>query len=125
VLSSIAGLLRLASLIICLIVLASFVVFAVDQTGNASTHQQEVLNGGAPTPTTTQGTPETPKTSSPHKSTLRQTLDDAANTLTSPFDGVVSGSSSKWAVHGVKTLLALLLYGFGLGYLARVIRVRV
>jgi hypothetical protein len=114
--SSFAGLLRLAAWVICLIVVASFVVFAVNQTGNASTRQQNVLNGGS----------EGATTSSPsHKSGLHKALDDTADALTSPFAGVVSGSSSQWAIHGVRTVLALLVYGFGLGYLARVIRVRV
>ena len=35
-----------------------------------------------------------------------------------------TGSNSQWAIRGVRLLLALLVYGFGLGYLARVIRVR-
>ena len=45
--------------------------------------------------------------------------------LTSPFSGIVSASSSEWADHGVRLLLALLVYGFGLGFLARALRVRV
>jgi hypothetical protein len=114
--SSFAGLLRLAAWVICLIVLASFVVFAVNQTSNASTHQQNLVNNG----------PEGAKTSPPsHKSAVHEALDDTAEALTSPFAGVVSGSSSQWAIHGVRTVLALLVYGFGLGFLARVIRVRV
>ena len=38
--SSITGLMRLASRVICLIVIAWFVVFVVNQTSSASTHQQ-------------------------------------------------------------------------------------
>jgi hypothetical protein len=111
--SSFAGLLRLAASVICLIVVASFVVFAVDQTSNASAHQQNELNGS-----------ESAKSPPSHKSAVHKALDDTAEALTSPFSGVVSGSS-QWAIHGVRTVLALLVYGFGLGYLARVIRVRV
>jgi hypothetical protein len=114
--SSIAKLLRLASWIICLIVIASFTIFVVDQTSAASTHQQEVLHGGANT--STSGT-------STHKSTLHKTIDEASNFFTSPFAGIVSGSNSQWLIRGVKTILALLVYGFALSYLARVIRVRV
>ena len=77
--SSIAGLLRVASLLICLTVIASFAIFAFDQTSSASTHQQEELNGAAPTA----------------------------------------------ATHGVNLVLALVVYGFGLGFLARTLRVRV
>ena len=48
---------------------------------------------------------------------------DAANTLTSPFAGVTSDTSSEWTIHTVKLLLTLAIYGFGLGFLARVLRV--
>jgi hypothetical protein len=113
--SSLAGLLRLAAWVICLSVLASFGVFAVNQTTTASTHQQNVLNNG----------PESPRPSSSQKSGLHKALDEAADTFTSPFAGVVSGSDSQWAILAVKTVLARLVYGFGRGFLARVLRVRV
>ncbi len=114
--SSLAKLLRLISWVICLIVLASFVIFVVEQTSSASTHQQEEVNEH-PSPT---GTPS-PK----HESTLHKKIDEASDFFTSPFAGIVSGSSSQWVIHLVKTALALLVYGFALSYLARVIRVRV
>ena len=79
--SSLASLMRLASWIICLIVAASFLVFVVDQTDTASTHQQEELNEH-PTPTSTR--PE-PRRSPKHKSTVHKTIDEAANVFTSPF----------------------------------------
>jgi hypothetical protein len=123
--SSLASLLRLASWIICLIVVASFLVFVVDQTGSASDHQQAELNASSPITANEPGTTETSGTPAKHESSLHKKIDEAANVFTSPFSGVVSGSSSQWAIHGIKTLLALLVYGLGLGYLARVIRVRV
>jgi hypothetical protein len=122
--SSLATLLRLASWIICLIVLASFVIFVVDQTKTASTHQQEELNQGHAVTSSAPGGPNTPTPPSTHESTLHKTIDEASDAFTSPFAGVISGSSSQWAIHGVKTVLALLIYGFGLGYLARLLRVR-
>ena len=114
--SSVAKLMRLASWIICLIVAASFLIFVVEQTSSASTHQQEELiehpsASGAPTVK--------------HESTLHKKIDEASDFFTSPFAGIVSGSNSEWVIHGVKTVLALLVYGFALSYLARVIRVRV
>jgi hypothetical protein len=114
--SSIAKLLRWASFVICLIVIASFTIFVVDQTSAASTHQQEALHGGG----VAAGTSSTSK----QKSSLHKTIDEASDFFTSPFAGVVSGSNSQWLIHGVKTVLALLVYGFALGYLASVIRVR-
>lgn len=118
--SSISTLLRLASRVICLIVIAWFIVFAVDQTSAASTHQQHEVTEG-----TTSAPSESDASAAKHDSTLHRTLDETANGLTSPFAGVVSGSSSEWTIHIVKTLLALLVYGFGLAFLARSLRVRV
>jgi len=125
VLAPLAGLLRLASLTICLIVIASFALFAVNQASSASSHQQEVLSGAAPTPTANPPTPASSTTASSHEGSLHQTIDDASNALTSPFSGVTAGSSSQWVIRAANLLLALVVYGFGLGFLARVIRVRV
>jgi predicted secreted protein len=112
--SSLTTLMRLASRVICLIVIAWFVVFVVNQTSTASTHQQNELAEGS-----------APVSGAKHESTLHRTLNETTDTLTSPFAGVVSGSHSEWTIHIVKTLLALLVYGFGLAFLARFLRVRV
>ena len=104
---------------------ASFAIFAVDQTNGTSSHQQQELSGGVATTAGAPRRPARPATASTHESSLHKAIDEASNQLTSPFSGVISGSSSEWAIRGVKLLLALLVYGFGLGYLARVIRVRV
>jgi hypothetical protein len=125
VLSSIAGLLRLASLVICLTVLASFTIFAFDQTSSASTHQQEELNGTPPSAATSSGIAGSSATAPPHKGAVHSAIDNVSNGLTSPFSSISPGSSSQWATHGVNLLLALVVYGFGLGFLARAIRVRV
>jgi hypothetical protein len=118
VLSSFAGLLRLASVVICLIVVASFTIFAVDQTKGASAHQQEELTVG------TKSEAKAPaKSATTHESGLHNAIDEVSNQLTSPFSGLTSGSS-QWTMRLVNLLLVLAIYGFGLGYLARVIRVR-
>jgi hypothetical protein len=119
---SLARLLKLTALVICLITVASFALFAVNQTKSAATHQQEVLNSGIPV-----GSPDSPSTSAAaprHVSTLHRAIDDASNALTSPFSGVTASSSSEWLTRSAKLLLALIVYGFGLGFLARMIRVR-
>ena len=107
-------LLRTASIVICLIVVASFVVFAANQTKTASGHQQETISEQT-----------SPSIAKPHENGLHKGLEEASSSLTSPFAGLVSSASSEWAERGVRLLLALLVYGFGLGYLARVMRVRV
>lgn len=121
-LSAIAKLLRLASFVICLIVIASFIVFAANKTKSASNEQQNVLKG-TPAATPNSQTPAG-KGSKPHKSTLHKDLDEASSELTSPFDGIFSGSHSEWGKRGGELVLALLVYGFGLGYVARILRVR-
>jgi hypothetical protein len=107
--------LRLVSIAICLVVSASFLVFAVNQTKTASSHQQSVLAN--------EGSEES--TANKHEGSLHRALDDTAKTFTEPFNGIVSNSSGEWATRSFELLMALLVYGFGLGYLARVIRVRV
>jgi hypothetical protein len=104
---------RIASFVICLIVIASFVIFAVGETKSASNQQQESLSGGSG-----QVAPQ-------HKSELHKAIDDASRELTSPFSGIVSSSSGEWAERIVTLAIALAIYGFGLSYLARVLRVRV
>jgi hypothetical protein len=115
-----ATLLRLASRLACLVVIVSFAIFAVEQTDKASARQQNALRGagtGSAAPHLVEG----PK----HEGTVHSAIDEAAKALTSPFSGVTSGSSSRWVVRGVSTALALLVYGVALGYLARMIRIRV
>jgi hypothetical protein len=114
---------RLASIAICLIVVASFTLFVVDQTSTASTHQQQELSGSLPAPGASAGTGSAPSKRD-KKSSVHRSIDDASNALTSPFSAVTAGSSSQWVIHGVNLVLALLVYGFALGFLARMIRVR-
>jgi hypothetical protein len=114
----IVRLLRFASIAICLIVIASFATFAVQQTKSASGHQQAQLNSDAG------GSQPTTHSAAPREGSVHKALDEASNELTSPFAGLVSGTSSEWTIRGVKLLLALAIYGFGLGFLARFLRVR-
>ncbi len=111
-----ARLLRLASIVICLIVAASFLTFAIQQTKAASRNQSEAIDTGSATGSSSSSTP--------HEGSVHKALDEASDSLTSPFAGIVSGIKGEWEVRTVKLLLALLVYGFGLGYVARVLRVR-
>jgi hypothetical protein len=119
--SSFAGLLRLASVVICVIVIAAFAIFVFDQAKGASAHQQQAVAAGAASNTT--GESSSRSTTSPaQESAPHRVLDEVSNGLTSPFSGITAGSNHVWAVHGVNLVLALLIYGFGFGYLARVLR---
>lgn len=108
----IARVLRIVSLAMCLIAVGWFVGFAVEQSKNASAHQQAELNG----------TVSHPPPANAKKSGVREAVDSAFSTISSPFSGLTSGMSSTWTLHIVDTLLALLIYGFGLGFLARQLR---
>ncbi len=111
---------------ICVIVIASFAVFAVDQTKGASTQQQQKIVGGVPTATVGASAPQAAANSAPaHESGVRKAIDEASSWLTTPFSGLTSASNGEWAIRGTKLLLALVVYGFGLGYLARALGVRV
>jgi hypothetical protein len=129
VLSGIASLLRLASILLCLVVCVSFALFAINQTSAASAHQQRELNNNelpAPTQAGTPGATTRPAGTDGRakKGSVRRTIDEVAEGVTSPFSGLVVGSSSEWLKRTLLLLLALLVYGLGLGFLARSIRVR-
>jgi hypothetical protein len=118
--AAIVRLVGVGSIVACTIVIASFALFAVNQTSTASTKQQQSLaSGGA------LATPIQPgNAGSSHKGPVRKAIEEASEWLTSPFAGVTSGSHSEWAIHGVDLLFALVVYGFGVGFLARTLRVR-
>jgi hypothetical protein len=61
---------------------------------------------------------------SSQKDTAHRVIDEVSNALTSPFSGVTAGWSSQWTIRGVQLLLALALYGFALGFVARVVKAR-
>jgi hypothetical protein len=108
--------------VLCLIVIVSFVLFAVDQTSSASAHQQAVVNAAAP------GAPaaaaQQPATSNDSKSSVRSTIDEASEAITSPFSFATESTSSEWLSRGIALVLTLLVYGFVLSFVARTIRVR-
>jgi len=121
--SSLARVVKLASVALCLVVIASFALFVVNRTSDASAHQQQEVNG-----TTTGGAGEPSGAIAPdsggRKGSARRTIDEISEAVTSPFAALTDGSSSEWVIHSVDLAVALVVYGFGLGYVARTIRVR-
>jgi hypothetical protein len=99
----------------CGLVIASFALFVHDQLKQGSAHQVQLLSGTGPL------TPATPAPRQPAQP--RRFIDGARHDLTSPFDSLVS-SDSKWVNEGVPDLLALLVYGGGIGFAARYTRGR-
>ena len=121
--SSLARVLKLASLALCLVVIASFALFAINRTSNASAHQRQEVNGET---TGRAGEPSSAiaPDSGGRKGSARRMIDEISEAVTSPFSALTEGSSSEWVIHSVDLAVALIVYGFGLGYLARTIRVR-
>ncbi len=99
------------SIIFCGLVLASFALFARAQVAGASKHQQAELVAG--NQVTGESIPAVEAKHQPGKF-----IEQAAGHLESPFTSVVS-STSDWVNHIVPTVLALLVYGVGLGFVAR------
>ena len=122
--------LRLASIACCGVLLISFGAFASDQAGEGS--KQTVANIDAAnsgrTVSETELNDPSPTASAERArekehGSLREKVDDANDALVSPFAGVV-GSDSVWAQRVVTGLLGFLVFGLGLGYLARLVAAR-
>jgi hypothetical protein len=114
--SCLTALVRIASLTACLIVVIAFIVFATHQATDASTQQVADLGSAGAIAAHTKAVDAKP-------STLRQAVTDASNTLTSPFHNVL-GTSDQWGMHVSQLVIALLLYGFGVGFVMRAVRLR-
>jgi len=104
------SILKWASLLCCLVLVLSFAIFAEHQVSGAASRQAaEVetgqLSSGTSAPAHKTGQPQ-------------RFIDGAASDLLSPFSAVIS-SDNAWVRQGIPTLLGLLVYGFGLGFLAR------
>ena len=113
--------LRYLAIALSLIIVAGFVAFAVDDFGRASTETQGRIAGHD----VTAPSPAGERAREQRNSKARELVDDANDVLLGPFAGIVSDTNrSRWVERGVPALLGLLVYGFGLGYLARFARGR-
>jgi hypothetical protein len=113
--------LRFAAIAASVVVMLGFALFAVDEMDRGSKNQQAALADQlnkpeasvvAPSPT-----PEEEAVREKQHSSAREVIDDANDVLLTPFSDVVN-SDNNWATRGVPALLALLVYGLGLGLLA-------
>jgi hypothetical protein len=99
------------STVCCLLVIASFAMFARDEMAGASQRQQ---TAELPNPALAAPAPR-----APHRHAQpRRFIDGAAGAITAPFNSVIE-SNNAWVNHGIPVAVALLVYGGGLGYLAR------
>jgi len=110
----IARVLKLASIACCAILLLSFGLFAYDQASGASDRNLTIMTGQAPVPSK--------PGSSPDQHQPRRFIDQAAQELTQPVRSAMH-TDSVWGIELTATIAGLLVYGLGLGYLARYVRV--
>lgn len=124
----VASILRWGSLVAVAVLIASFGMFVVDQSRNGANDQIAQLNadlgGGSGVARTTPQNIDQPdppaaveRVRAKRHGALREKIDEADDVLLKPFTGVV-GSKSIWVERGVPTLLALLVFGFGVRMLA-------
>lgn len=99
-----------------LIVAAGFVLFAFDDFDRASTSSRNRITQD---PTATAPTPAGEREREMRNSKAREYIDDANDVLLKPFASVSENAGSRWVRRGVPTLLGLLVYGVGLGFLSR------
>jgi hypothetical protein len=111
------GPLRLAAVVLSGLVLLSFALFAMDEASGASVRSTAGVAGQrviGPVPTATDE-----RLREREHSRAREAVDDADDVLLAPFAWTAPDGSGPWARHGLPTLLALAVYGLGLGFLAR------
>ncbi|MDQ3849030.1 MAG: hypothetical protein M3296_00235 [Actinomycetota bacterium] len=106
--------LRLLAIVLSAIVAVSFLLFALDESRRASDAQRvRLASAERPHPTRAGELLRERR-----QGTVRETIDDADDVLLAPFAGAVR-SGGRWTERGGPALLALLVYGCGLGFLAR------
>lgn len=106
--------LRVFAIVASAVIALSFVLFAVEEVREASSHQVEAV---APDPAA-----ESARAARHTKA--REAVDDANDLLLTPFAGLIGDDGNDWARRGIPALIGLLLYGLVLLYLARMLQTR-
>lgn len=105
------------------IVLVSFGLFAIDET-RAASDQTAIEVAGQQAAQTPAPSPSQERARERAHGSVREWIDDANDVLVAPFAGAAQGPDGGWGARALPAVLALLLYGFGLGFLARYARGR-
>jgi hypothetical protein len=117
------SLIRLVAIVTSCVIVLGFACFAVDEMDRGSKTQQQALADELGTPA--EVAPIAPsagveKVREAQNGGFRELVDDANDVLLGPFIDLID-SDNAWVNHGVPTLLALLLYGVGLGFIANLL----
>jgi hypothetical protein len=106
-------------------VAVGFALFAIDEMNAGSKTQQSAIDqatsGKTDVVAPPSPSPEDEAIREREHGKTREAIDDANDELLAPFSQLVSTSKSNWVTHGVPALLALLIYGVGLGFLANLL----
>jgi hypothetical protein len=124
--TAMGSVIRWIAILASVIVALGFLAFAVDEMDRGSKTQQNALARGlsdlepnasinSPTPS-----PAEEKAREKAHGPVREAIDDANDVLLAPFSGLIDSDNS-WVEHAVPSLLALLVYGLGLGMLANML----
>jgi hypothetical protein len=118
------SLIRLVAIVMSGFVLVGFAFFAADELDRGSKTQQQALadelEGTAAEHIPIAPAPADEAAREAAHGDVREIVDDVNDVLLGPFTNLV-GSEDVWVVRGVPTVLALLLYGVGLGFLANML----
>jgi hypothetical protein len=113
--------LRYLAITLSLFIAVGFLLFAIDDSRRASNAtQNRVTEGSAAVSPTPAGERERER----RDGAVHEAIDDVNDVLLAPFAGVSDDATSRWARRGVPAVLGLLVYGFGLGYVARFMKGR-
>ena len=115
---------RLVAIVCSGLVLLGFAYFATDELDRGSRTQQSKLDrqleGELGDPAPIAPTPSQEAAREEVNGAFREAVDDSNDVLLGPFKRLVD-SDDRWVTHGVPAVLALLLYGLGLGTLANML----
>jgi hypothetical protein len=114
---------RLMAIAMSGFVLFGFAFFATDELDRGSKTQQQALSSELAGESTFDPVAPTPADEAAREaahSTVREIVDDANDVLLGPFVDLVD-SNDVWVSRLIPTVLALLLYGVGLGFLANML----
>jgi hypothetical protein len=115
---------RLVAIVTSGLVLLGFAYFAADEMDRGSKSQQNALaselDGTDAAVIPISPAPRLEAQRELRNGGFREFVDDAGDLLLAPFSELVD-STDPWVSRGVPTLLALLLYGLGLGMLANML----
>jgi hypothetical protein len=115
---------RLVAIATSAIVLLGFAFFATDELGRGSQNQQNKLDkevtGALADPAPIAPTSDQEAARERTNGKFHEVVDDANDVLLGPLAGIVD-SNDRWVTHGLPALMALLLYGLGLGTLANML----